>query len=88
MNAPTISRPGEWDAILPATRGNSHRSTTSSRHPGKAIEGNVSYEISHITTCEDCGSARRVSPHPHSPRWVKRAGVHMQIDCAGREVIP
>ena len=86
MSAVTISRPGEWDAILPATRGVSHRSTTSSRHPGRAIEGSVSYELHRIAPCLLCGGLRRVSTNPLSPRWVTREGHHVKVDCAGTEV--
>ena len=61
----TISRPGEWDHLVPATRGISHRSTTSSRLPGKSIEGSVNYDLARIIPCEDCGGMRRASPYPH-----------------------
>jgi hypothetical protein len=41
-----------------------------------------------LARCPDCGGYRRVSPHPHSVRWVVREGRHARIDCAGREVAP
>lgn len=84
----TTSHPGEWDALMPATRGVSHRSTTSSRHPGRAIEGSVSYALARIGRCESCGFMRRLSTHPHAPHWTLRGGRHVQVDCAGNEVSP
>lgn len=83
----TISRPSDWTDIFARTAaapttGVSHRSTTSSRHPGRAIEGNVHYRISEIVRCVDCGGMRRSSTNPHAPRWQDGK----QVDCAGREV--
>ncbi|PZR07064.1 MAG: hypothetical protein DI536_28830 [Archangium gephyra] len=72
----------EWTNLVPAERGLSHRTTSSSRRPGKAIEGTVNYAVRSIVRCPDCGGWRYDSPHPHSPHW--RNGV--QVDCIGREL--
>jgi hypothetical protein len=82
----TTSKEYEWDHIYPPTRGVSHRSTTSSRHPGRAIEGSVGYVLVQQTTCPDCGGIRRASLNPHAPRWKRIPGGWMQVDCAGRPV--
>lgn len=71
----------DWDAVLPATRGVSHRSTTSSRLPGKAIEGSVAYGIARIVACLDCGTLRRDLGGPHAPRFNHQGQL---VDCAGR----
>lgn len=84
----TFSRPAEWETMLPATRGISHRSTTSSRRPGKAIEGSVAYDLAEISSCKDCGFMTRATGtgYPHGVRWTSRDGVHVKVDCVGREV--
>jgi hypothetical protein len=61
----------------------SHRLTTSSRHPGKAIQGSVRFEASGIVKCPDCGFMRMRSLHPHATRYDAQGVVR---DCAGREV--
>lgn len=81
----TVSRESDWSGILHAARGVSHRSTTSSRRPGKAIEGTVSYEVGSIVRCPDCGFMRRAHPGPHAPRLTAD---NRRVDCAGREVAP
>lgn len=79
----TSSNPSEWDAIVPASRGVSHRSTTSSRHPGRTFEGSVNYEVRRITQCPDCGFMRLAGLGPHAPRLNARREL---VDCAGRPV--
>lgn len=83
MSEPTTNWAAEWDAVLPASRGVSHRSTTSSRRPGKAIEGTVHYEVLSIVRCEACGSMRYNLGGPHSPRYGDDGRV---VDCLGRPI--
>lgn len=83
MTVPTSSWASEWDAIMPASRGVSHRSTTSSRRPGKAIEGTVHYEVRQVVPCPACGSMRLDLGGPHAPRYGKEGRV---VDCVGRVV--
>jgi len=67
----------------------SHRSTTSSRKPGVAIEGAVAIRQARCVRCEKCGGMRLVmnDPHsPHAPRYVVKDGAKVKIDCAGEEV--
>lgn len=67
----------------------SFRSTTSSRHPGVAIEGVVHVERGRIVTCEKCGKKRlvySVPPSPHSLHWIERNGEMIKIDCTGEEI--
>ena len=81
----TTSRPADWDAAYGPETGVSHRSTTSSRFPGRAIEGSVTYVLERIVPCPDCGVMRRASPYPHAPRWVRAdVGTWRQVDCVGR----
>lgn len=84
MSQHTTSRASDWDALIPATRGVSHRSTTSSRRPGKAIEGMVHYDVRQVVRCPDCGFMRFEFGGPHAPRWQ----CDRQVDCVGREVKP
>ena len=71
-------------------RSPSFRTTTSSRHPGVAIEGVVHVERGRIVTCEKCGHKRLVYSvplAPHSVRWhVNEKGESIKIDCVGEEV--
>jgi hypothetical protein len=72
---------------LKATHVASHRSTTSSRRPGVAIEGTVRRELVQLARCPDCpGHPKRFGTGPHAPRWVVRDGRHVKVDCAGREI--
>lgn len=84
----TTSRPGDWDRLAPATTGVSHRSTTSSRLPGKAIEGTVHYRIARVVECSDCGGMMRetFTGYPHGVRWNLKSSVPQLIDCIGRVV--
>lgn len=66
---------------MPAARRVSHRSTTSSRRPGKAIEGTVHYEVRQVVQCPACGSMRFDLGGPHAPRLGKDG---RQVDCIGR----
>lgn len=76
----TSSNAAEWDAVLPATRGLSHRSTTSSRLPGRVLEGTVSYEVHQVVRCPNCGFMRRDLGGPHAPRLNARLEL---VDCGG-----
>lgn len=78
----TTSHPGEWDALGVSSSAVSHRATTSSRLPGKTLEGSVRIELTGIAPCVDCGTMRHVSRWPHAPRWL--AG--RLVDCVGRAV--
>lgn len=60
----------------------SHRNTTSSRRPGRAIEGTVRTTAPRLVKCLDCGHHRYNLGGAHSPHW--RDGV--LVDCVGREV--
>lgn len=82
----TTSRPADWDVAFGPETGVSHRSTTSSRYPGRAIEGSVHYELVRMVPCADCGVMRRASPYPHAPRWVFQGSEWLQVDCVGRAV--
>lgn len=75
----TRSREAEWDALLPRDVVHSQRSTTSSRLPGKSIEGTVHRDAHRVVDCTGCGGKRFESSHPHAPRWL--AGV--LVDCTG-----
>lgn len=86
MSEFTTSRPSEWDQLLPATVGHSHRSTTSSRHPGRAFEGTVNYEIARVVPCAKCGHPRRDSVHPHSVTLRRVGDRFIRVDCVGQEV--
>lgn len=81
MSEVTTSWASEWDAVLPATRGVSHRATTSSRLPGRVLEGSVSYDISRVIPCPDCGTLRRDLGGPHAPHFNHQGRL---VDCAGR----
>lgn len=87
----STSRPGEWDAYLAgdAKRGPSHvlRSTTSSRKPGRKIEGVVVSAGQGVATCPDCGGLRFALGGVHAPRIVRAGGRFAVVDCAGREVL-
>lgn len=63
----------------------SHRSTTSSRHPGRAMTGTVWFH-SALIRCPDCGAPvmDTVQAGQHAPSW--RAGVLR--NCVGTEVAP
>ena len=77
----------EWDKVFVSHRVVvSHRSTTSSRRPGRAIEGAVTYAAGSVGLCLDCGCTRRIGDTPHAPRIERRNGRHVRVDCAGREV--
>ena len=80
----TYSRESEWSNVLGPVVGISHRSTTSSRRPGKAIEGSVHYEIKSVVVCPTCNGLRRMSSGPHAPHWHN--GV--MVDCIGKPVMP
>lgn len=84
MKLPLITFASDWDAILPAEVGLSHRSTTSSRLPGRRIEGVVSYRIARLVECLNCGGLRRISAGPHAPRYVDGR----LVDCRGTGVTP
>lgn len=68
--------------------GVSHRSTTSSRLPGKAIEGAVHYRIARVVECADCGGMMRetFTGYPHGVRFDQKSPRPRLIDCVGREV--
>lgn len=84
--------PGEWDAYLgrgvTAPVGPSHvtRSTTSSRRPGKRIEGVVVSRGEGVEVCEVCGELRFALGGVHAPRIVRAGGRFAVVDCSGREV--
>lgn len=40
-----------------------------------------------LVVCPGCGGLRRQSLNPHAPRWVRRGGVYLQVDCSGN-VLP
>jgi len=84
----TISRPGDWDTVVQPKHGLSHRSTTSSRLPGRAIEGTVHYRIAAVVPCPDCGTYMHetFTGYPHGVRWVLDGDRHTKVDCVGREV--
>lgn len=82
----TTSRPSEWDSVLPATTGKSHRATTSSRHPGRVFEGTVTYQVAQVVPCEKCGRPRRASVHPHSVLVHREGERTVRRDCVGDEV--
>ena len=86
----TTSNPSYlWDVMPQSTVGLSHRSTTSSRHPGRSFEGTVAYEITRIVLCEKCGLSRREGTELHAWWWSKDAsGRHIKVDCTGTEVTP
>jgi len=84
----TYSRESDWAHLQPATQGISHRSTTSSRRPGKAIEGTVHYRIAAVSPCPDCGGLtyETATGYPHGVRWVRLGDRHAKVDCVGREI--
>jgi hypothetical protein len=52
---------------------------TTSRPGEWALRPAVVYVV-----CPGCGGLRRQSLNPHGPRWVKRGGVYVQVDCSWR----
>lgn len=61
--------------------GLSHRSTTSSRTPGKLNEGTVYVRLSALVVCSDCGTRWfGAGGGPHAAHW---RGSQL-VDCAGR----
>lgn len=83
----TVGRPALWDDVWPAERVLSHRATTSSRHPGRVFAGAVSFDlVAPLVPCSDCGTWRRDTGGPHSPRWSQVDGEHVLVDCAGRRI--
>lgn len=88
MSEITYSRESDWKHLQPATQGISHRITTSSRRPGKAIEGNVHYRIAAVSPCPDCGGLcfETATGYPHGVRWVEEGARWLKRDCVGREV--
>jgi hypothetical protein len=63
----------------------SFRSTTSSRKPGRAIQGTVRVKLVGLVWCSaGCGHRRYASTSPHAPRW--KDGV--LVDCRGKQVWP
>ena len=84
MSRPTFSYSAEWDALTGPEVGHSHRSTTSSRHPGTKFEGTVAYRINRLVQCDVCGGRKLDLPGVHGDRWLDGRRVH----CVGREVRP
>lgn len=88
MNAPvpvvTYSRPADWDLVglVREQLQPSQRSTTSSRLPGKAIEGTIWSKRAQVIACRDCGHPRRDLGGPHAPRFL--GGV--MVDCMQRPI--
>lgn len=80
----TIGYDSEWAHLARAETVASHRSTTSSRHPGVQFKGTVRHQLLELQPCE-CGGVRP-GAGPHSPHWVRRPSGTVQVDCMGREV--
>lgn len=85
--------PNDWDRDERsiAAVGISHRSTTSSRRPGRAIEGSVHFKLRKIGTCPTCGSATyfpaKSKGEPHCWWWGRTAtGAACKIGCDGKEI--
>lgn len=65
----------------------SHRQTTSSRRPGKLIEGDVKRTLKptrKLEPCPHCGATRWNDDEPHAPRWS--ADGTGKVDCIGQPV--
>lgn len=60
----------------------SFRSTTSSRRPGRAIEGTVVSLTRRVVVCPFCGSKRMDFDGMHAPRTTSEIGV--VLDCINR----
>ncbi len=60
----------------------SHRSTTSSRLPGRALEGTVWHAVRRAEVCTGCGRLTGGFPGAHAPHHG--ADPKQVIDCSGR----
>lgn len=72
----------EAEATSRETLTHSFRSTTSSRRPGRAIEGTVVTFQRRLITCPHCGGKRMDYDGPHGLLNTTTEGV--QRDCIGR----
>lgn len=64
----------------------SQRSTTSSRLPGKALEGTVWKQKRQVHACPKCHRltfASTETGHVHSPQYRDIGGQHVLVDCTG-----
>lgn len=64
------------------------RKTRNSRKPVSGNSGTIRARIIPIAECGKCGTVRAqfVEGSPHAPRWQKRGGQYVRVDCAGDEV--
>ena len=80
-------RPDDADEVRAVIT--SHRQTTSSRRPGRLIEGSVHRAATptrRLEICPKCGSSRWASEGPHAVRWNR--DFTAQVDCVGQPVGP
>lgn len=82
----TYSHASDWGAKTETKL--SHRSTTSSRTPGRVNQGTVVSEAHTHEPCLLCGGLKPVGCEYHAPRLLIRDGKHIRVDCVGREVPP
>lgn len=79
----TFGREYEWNDVL-STSVRSHRSTTSSRHPGKTFEGTVAVQMTPLVKCSRCGGVSRFGDHPARHFRARRGDAVAWFDCSGR----
>lgn len=75
-------RPDDADEVRAVIT--SHRQTTSSRRPGRLIEGSVQRAATptrRLEICSKCGSSRWSGDGPHAVRWNR--DFTAQVDCVG-----
>lgn len=70
----------DWRRALRSDVTASHRSTTSSRRPGAAIEGTVWRPTRQLVTCDKCHRPRIDLGGPHAPLSVSHG---VKRDCVG-----
>lgn len=77
LNARLGLKPKEPEKTIP-----SHRSTTSSRTPGRVNEGTVQVRVGGLRQCGDCGSVTSafIPAGQHAVRW---RGNEL-VNCIGR----
>lgn len=84
---PTFGHDADWERVGLSETTASHRSTTSSRLPGRAITGTVRRGRHQVVTCAVCCQPKvDLGPGAHAPHWESRGGELVQVDCVGREV--
>jgi hypothetical protein len=85
LNARLGLKPAPKPEPAPAAPGplvHSHRSTTSSRTPGRVNQGTVAIRPGLLVTCGACGGRWFGGGGSHAPHWVN--GV--LVDCVNRRI--